>query len=197
MQQFKSFNRNEKGQAALETAILLIAFVVVASVFAFTILSAGSNSTEKGQQAIYAGLEGVQSSMALKGAVIAEGDAAATPTQVDKVVFTVSLSASGQTVDLTEADGTSKNVVSATYRDASQQKTDLRWSVKFIGKNDGDKVLEADELAEITVDLSGTALTTPLKTSTPFTIEFKPPSGAVLNISRNTPGSIEKIMELR
>lgn len=31
----------ERGQTALETAIILIAFVVVASVFAFTILSAG------------------------------------------------------------------------------------------------------------------------------------------------------------
>ena len=66
------FHKDESGQTALETAIILIAFIVVASVFAFAILSAGSASTEKGQQAIYAGLEGVQSSMAIKGAVVAE-----------------------------------------------------------------------------------------------------------------------------
>ncbi len=64
------FNKNQSGQAALEAAIILIAFVVVASVFAFAVLSAGTASTEKGQQAIYAGLEGVQSSMQIKGAVI-------------------------------------------------------------------------------------------------------------------------------
>ena len=34
--------RDENGITALETAIILIAFVVVASVFAFTILSAGN-----------------------------------------------------------------------------------------------------------------------------------------------------------
>ncbi len=67
------FNKNQSGQAALEAAIILIAFVVVASVFAFAVLSAGTASTEKGQQAIYAGLEGVQSSMEIKGAVIGTG----------------------------------------------------------------------------------------------------------------------------
>ena len=66
------FNKNQSGQAALEAAIILIAFVVVASVFAFAVLSAGTASTEKGEQAIYSGLEGVQSSMEIKGAVIAE-----------------------------------------------------------------------------------------------------------------------------
>ena len=65
--------KNERGQTALETAIILIAFVVVASVFAFTILSAGASSTEKGEEAIYAGLEGVQSSMSTRGTVIATG----------------------------------------------------------------------------------------------------------------------------
>ena len=33
--------RNQRGITGLETAIILIAFVVVASVFAYTVLSAG------------------------------------------------------------------------------------------------------------------------------------------------------------
>ena len=73
MNKWQKVNQNQSGQAALEAAIILIAFVVVASVFAFAVLSAGTASTEKGQQAIYAGLEGVQSSMEVKGAVIAAG----------------------------------------------------------------------------------------------------------------------------
>ena len=72
------FNKNQSGQAALEAAIILIAFVVVASVFAFAVLSAGTASTEKGEQAIYSGLEGVKSSMEIKGAVIAEADRTST-----------------------------------------------------------------------------------------------------------------------
>ena len=39
--------RSEKGITGLETAIILIAFVVVAAVFAYTALSAGLFSTQK------------------------------------------------------------------------------------------------------------------------------------------------------
>ena len=86
-----SMHKDERGQTALETAIILIAFVVVASVFAFTILSAGSSSTEKGKQAIQAGLEGVQSSMNIKGSVIAEGASGS----VTDAIFTLALVAGG------------------------------------------------------------------------------------------------------
>ena len=71
MRFFKRIGAEEAGITALETAIILIAFVVVASVFAFTMLSAGTFSTERGKEAIYAGLTEVQSSMELKGGVIA------------------------------------------------------------------------------------------------------------------------------
>ncbi|HUV53535.1 MAG TPA: archaellin/type IV pilin N-terminal domain-containing protein, partial [Dehalococcoidia bacterium] len=39
--------RDERGITGLETAIILIAFVVVASVFAYTVLSAGIFSSQK------------------------------------------------------------------------------------------------------------------------------------------------------
>ena len=57
--------RDESGITALETAIILIAFVVVASVFAFTILSAGTSSTEKSKAAIYAGFSVLARSVGL------------------------------------------------------------------------------------------------------------------------------------
>ncbi|MFN8596529.1 MAG: archaellin/type IV pilin N-terminal domain-containing protein [Anaerolineae bacterium] len=44
-------HRNERGVTALETAIILIAFVVVAAVFAFTILSTGNFLTERSKEA--------------------------------------------------------------------------------------------------------------------------------------------------
>ncbi len=44
--------RDEKGITGLETAIILIAFVVVAAVFAYTALSAGLFSTQKSQEAV-------------------------------------------------------------------------------------------------------------------------------------------------
>ncbi|MBI5671465.1 MAG: hypothetical protein HZC41_26025 [Chloroflexi bacterium] len=185
-----NIHRNEKGQTALETAIILIAFIVVASVFAFTILSAGSASTEKGEAAIYSGLEGVQSSMNVKGAVIAQAGGAT----VDTVKFTLSLVSGGDPVDL----NTTNKVVVIGYRDAAQFENNIDWTVNWVVHNDGaaaDDMLEEGELAEIEVDLTGLATT--LAKNTEFTLEVKPPTGAVLSLTRTTPASIEKVMELR
>ena len=44
----------QRGVTGLETAIILIAFVVVASVFAFTVLSTGIFSAERGKETVYA-----------------------------------------------------------------------------------------------------------------------------------------------
>jgi flagellin-like protein len=70
-----NLRRNEKGITGLETAIILIAFVVVAAVFAYTVLSAGLFATQKSQQAVYAGLQEAQSTLELKGSVVINGRA--------------------------------------------------------------------------------------------------------------------------
>ena len=61
--------RDQRGITGVETAIVLIAFVVVASVFAYTVLSAGVFSSEKSKEAIYAGLEQARGTMELVGSV--------------------------------------------------------------------------------------------------------------------------------
>ncbi|MCZ2095296.1 MAG: flagellin [Anaerolineae bacterium] len=186
----KLLHKDESGQTALETAIILIAFVVVASVFAFVILSAGSSSTEKSEAAIYSGLENVQSSMAVKGAVIAQDE---TDSGVlTKVSFTVALAGGGEPVDL---DPANKKVVIA-YRDADEVKNEVTWAVDFIGDDDGDMMLEEGELAEISIDMSSGFTSAPGSNSE-FTFEVKPPTGAVLNITRTTPAAIDAVMELR
>ena len=185
--------KEESGITALETAIILIAFVVVAAVFSFTILSAGTYLTERSKEAAYAGLEEVRGSLELKGSVIAT---AATSTTVNTVIFNIANVAAGQPVDLTDTDG--NQVVRMTYRDKNQME-DLNdgahWTVSFIGENNGDEILESNELAEITVVLSGT-LSTDLGTNQTFAIEVVPPSGAVLLIERTTPAKIDTVTDL-
>lgn len=186
LNRLNTLRHNEEGQAALETAIILIAFIVVASVFAFTILSAGTASTDRGEEAIYEGLEGVQSTMAVRGAMIANGASNA----VTSVVFNLALASGGDPIDL--SDGS----VIVAYRDNSQVVNTLSYTPNFIvDDGDADTVLEDGELAEITVDLSG--LTTALGPNTEFTIEVNPPTGAVLNLTRTTPSAIETVTELR
>ena len=75
--------RDQRGITGLETAIILIAFVVVASVFAYTVLSAGIFSSERGKEAIHAGLETARGSMELVGSVKATSVAAATLDNLD------------------------------------------------------------------------------------------------------------------
>jgi archaellin len=79
----KRLRRAQDGITGLETAIILIAFVVVASVFAYTVLSAGIFSAEKGKEAIHSGLQQARSSMELSGAVHATGVTADTLDNAD------------------------------------------------------------------------------------------------------------------
>ena len=71
LKRFLRKENNQKGITGLETAIILIAFVVVAAVFSYTVLSAGLFSTQKSSEAVYSGLEEVRSTMELKGGVTA------------------------------------------------------------------------------------------------------------------------------
>ena len=68
-----ALDRDQRGVTGLETAIILIAFVVVASVFAFTVLSTGIFSAERGKETLFAGLKEAQGSLGMQGSVIANG----------------------------------------------------------------------------------------------------------------------------
>ena len=91
----------QKGITGLETAIVLIAFVVVASVFAFTILSAGVFSSEANKQTIHAGLKETRTGLRQAGAAFAFSGYVGSTQAVHKIVFVVQNSLPGEPVDLT------------------------------------------------------------------------------------------------
>jgi len=66
----RKLHRGQRGMTGLETAIILIAFVTVASVLAYSVLSAGIFSAERGKATVYSGLESVQATMELQGSVL-------------------------------------------------------------------------------------------------------------------------------
>lgn len=155
--------RSQKGITGLETAIVLIAFVVVASVFAFTILSAGVFSSEANKQTIHAGLKETRTGLRQHGSAFAYAGRQGTTQAVFKIVFIVSNSLAGEPVDLTapysvDDSGTDPDIiVSSTaativsYADEDQRFSDLPWSMTFIGNNNGDTLLEDGEKVEISV----------------------------------------------
>ncbi len=192
MNKFWRLSRDERGITALETAIILIAFVVVASVFAFTILSAGTFTTERGKEAVYEGLSEVRGALELRGSIIACG--VTTPTAiVTEVIFTLANVAGGAPVDMTDTAG--EQVVIIEYRDANQRVQVDNWTVDWLGWNDGDDLLEERELVEVTVPITGN-VTTDLGINTTFVIEVKPPKGSVLNMQRTIPSVLDPVMDL-
>jgi len=191
---YKSLRRDERGITGLETAIILIAFVVVASVFAYTVLSAGIFSSQKGQEAVYSGLSEARATMEIKGSMFAYGNGTAGNMTVDEVSFTLTNAMKGQAIDLTPNLGGNESVTIISYTDKKQHESNLTWDVSFIGKDNGDKLLEQDEQAVIMVHLTG--LTTSPGTYGIFTIEVKPVTGASLILNRTLPARIDPVMDL-
>jgi len=210
-------HKGQRGITGLETAIILIAFVVVAAVFAYTALSAGLFSTQKGQEAVYSGLREAQSTLELRGGVIATyGTEGAEGTGTVKLIsFNVSNVLGGEAIDFTAptANGTtgiaaggtsSTNKVVINYIDNQQTVNDLYWTVTKLGNDDGDSLLESNEKFQITIgnDSSGGTLLNALPTANltanqQFSLIVQTPIGAVLEIERTTPAYIDKIMNLR
>ena len=190
--------RDESGITALETAIILIAFVVVASVFAFTILSAGTSSTEKSKDAIYSGLEQVEGSMQVVGSVIAGSNAV--KTHVKTITFTLASAGGGAGIDMTPnvSPTVGQNKVVIDYQDASLYKTNIQWSTSWIVRETSqpDELLEQDEQVLIIINVNGQVGAEALGTDQDFAILVKPPSGGVIPIERRTPSDLTTIMDL-
>ena len=155
--------KSEKGITGLETAIILIAFVVVASVFAFTVLSTGIFASERSKETVFAGLEEAKSSIEPRGSVIAYKGNDGTDDTVFKVSFVVSNAVAGEPVDLTPPYDTDDSgddpdiIASAEYKtvvsyiDNNQYLNDVPWSISCVGNSNTDSLLEEGEKAEISV----------------------------------------------
>ena len=192
---YKTLRRDERGITGLETAIILIAFVVVASVFAYTVLSAGIFSSQKGQEAVYSGLEEARASMTIKGNMFAYGSGG----NVTSVSFCLVNTMKGQAVDMTPSggNGTANNVTIISYTDSTQHVADLAWSTTYVGDDNGDNLLEDDEQCVVTIDFTDTDAPVPgLGAYDSFYIEVKPVTGAALVMERTLPGRIDTVMNL-
>jgi len=189
----KSLRRDERGITGLETAIILIAFVVTASVFAYTVLSAGIFSSQKGQEAIFSALSEARATMEVKGSVFAYGNT--TTGNLTAVTVTLTNTLKGQAIDLTpNTDGNSTHATIISYTDKNQHVSDLPWTVSWIGRNNSDYSLDQDEQAVIRVNLSG--LNPSPATYASVTIEIKPLVGASLILNRTLPAKIDAVMDL-
>ena len=190
LQAVSAIRNNQRGITGLETAIVLIAFVVVSSVFAFAALSTGMFSSDKARETITAGLAQTRSTMELKGSVIGTAETTGVTANITTISFHVTQSAGGADVDLTPGNTVIK------FTDETQSKlfgSTTGFTVTGIGGADTDLLLERNEVYKIEMinldvtDSGDDNLTNALGINNTFTLEVIPTKGAVLHIERTTP----------
>jgi len=187
----RRIHREERGITGLETAIILIAFVVVATIFAFVVLTAGIFSSERGKETVYAGLEKARGTMEVRGGIVVS--ATGSPLAVDSIFFTVATSAGGESIPLDPSASENRTVVA--YRDGSVTDNDVTYSADDI-VGDGDTLLEPGEVKVIVVSAAAISPAPTLAANDRFTLEVQTPVGAVLDITRQLPAELATVMQL-
>lgn len=185
--------RKKKALTGLETAIILIAFVVVAAAFAFAVLNMGFFTTQKSSEVMQAGLEETLSSIEIAGSVIARSSSG----QISNITIYVKSAVGKNPVDM--RDG----VLVISYRDpynfipniytANDTNPDVTGVRVRQLTGDGDTALEYTEVWEIVIgipELSG------LRPNDQFSIEIKPAQGSILKVERRLPPVFDPVMDL-
>jgi archaeal flagellin FlaB len=188
--------KNQKGITGIETAIILIAFVIVASVFSYVVLTAGLFSTQKANEVIHSGLDEAQNTIELKGNVYGE----MVNGFLNTVYITVATTTGGAQIDFTDTTNGS-NYVIISYADAYQIYNSVNWTLTKINAGNGDNLLDKTELFMLTVDLSCVTNGTNVTMEKPgayhkFNLEIKPPTGAVLVLEKTIPARTNQIVSL-
>ena len=208
----KNIYFDDRGITGLETAIILIAFVVVAAVFAFTVMTTGLFSTEKAKTTAQAGIAEASSTFAPKGAIVAEsnGGWAGPPAFVQLIYIHVTLATGATDASIDPRD------LAFIYTDDNQRHSikasegSIHTGIirrilirKIVGTNPV-TLLREGEVAEIAIELNKTHEGVghdcngciQLGPNQQFRIEIIPPAGGSLIIARKTPPGMQKVMNL-
>ena len=202
--------KDQRGITGLETAIILIAFIVVAAVFAFTVMTTGLFSTEKAKTTAQAGIAEASSTFAPKGGLIAEcaQNAQGACTRVEALTFQIT-TASGSTVTSIARDKIALIYSDDNQRDSSNAEINGRAAADGILSTvtvtkvvettaNTPELLQQGDVAEIRVVLNDTQAggATLLGPNMIFRLEIIPQQGGSLILSRKTPPELMRVMNL-
>jgi flagellin FlaB len=186
----ENIHQKEEGITGLSTAIILIAFVMVASVLSYVVVSAGLYSAQKVKEVFDAGMEETMTVVVLKGDVVAKME----NREVKELYLLVGITAIGNSVDFTSTENSTTRVV-ISYVDADHFLPSVNWTLQKLSAINADNLLDKNELFLITVDLSSAA-TLHIGPYKGFSLEVKPPAGPVLVIERTLPGKVDQYVNL-
>jgi len=186
----KRIREKQEGITGLETAIILIAFVIVASVFAYVVLSAGLFSSQKAKEAVNAGLQSTMATVEIRGNVIVKMENSV----VTEIYFCVGIPSAGSPVDFNpSSENISPLVIS--YSDADNLLPSVNWTIEKLSAINSDNILDPNELFQVTVFVptSGNVSIGPYDR---FALEVKPADGPVLPVERTIPGRVSQYVNL-
>jgi len=192
----------------LETAIILVAFVITAAAFAFVVLNMGFLTAEKAQSVISSGMSEASSAMLTDSGLIAQfanvsGDQS--DICLTKLTFYLKLSQGHEPIDVDDA------VMVATYTNqyGHGEIYSANGTIMTISgvNSDGDSLLETGEKFKVEIDftelpksgLDPAADSWSEKYAHPyeeFRIELRPSAGAVLTIERQIPAVYSAVMTI-
>ena len=176
----------EEGFTGLEAAIVLIAFIVVASVFSYVILGAGFFTTQKAQETVYRGVEQSTTNVQLVGNVY--GLSSNTDEGIDQIRFTIGLVPGTSYIDLKKM-----NIVVSTptsgpkilvWTNESSSTTDTNFIALNNGVGTSQPTMSSGDQTDIQFNM--TAVPVDMK----INIEIRPGLGASYPFSKTTPSII-------
>jgi flagellin FlaB len=157
------FARNKKAISGLETAIVLIAFVIVASAFAYAVLNMGFLATQKSQQVVLGGLGAASSALVVDGPVYGYSSQTPGPTaQITTLIFWLKTASGASSVDLNPAkttisfqnpNGVWPNVYWCS--DGSSDASNLKWGPSSSGDACGTYTAFTSSTSTNTVTVNG------------------------------------------
>ena len=176
-----------RGITGLETAIVLVAFILVATVFAFAVLSTGLVASEKSKEAALGSLKEASGTLMVRGRVVGTSNNALTA--LDQVKFTLSSATqANEGVEFT----TAASVISYLDENQAVNLAASDWTPTWlIGSG---PVVDAGEQVEIAVTLSGLIL--PPGKGTDFTLRVQSAVGAEVYLQKSVPAELTKVVEL-
>ena len=203
----RSFWKDERGITGLETAIILIAFVVVAAVFAFAILNAGLGATSNAEDAISTAQTETQSTLAPRGDTILVARAPAAPgdpfPDVETIRFKLAPSPGAKQISLDNGSTLVQYSDNTTAAETAQlgdtplvgvnpciEETGAVWLT-----GDGN-VVDKGEIVQITVTLRDTPAGQCLLANESWKVEVYPRDGAIVSVQGKTPVELAQNMSV-
>jgi len=179
----KQPTHHENAFTGIEAAIVLIAFITVASVFTYIMLGTGFFATQTSQKVANAGVQGAASNILVVGDIY--GLASDTSLGIDTASFGVTLSKGGTPVDfrgsqmIISTEGLLETLVYTAGVAGNGQ-----WNVS----GTPDRFLSDNQIW--TIDAKPSVKIPP---GTEFTLEVKPPDGASFSIRRTVPRGLDPV----